>query len=121
VGETSFTGIRLDVLVDIIRGLFTFLAKGFYATDYGCPASESPQAFYQALLLIASLARVAPKSVLHNIMPVFTFMGSNLFHRDDNYSFRVVQKVHVSRLVLVAYYLCCARLSITSFPSWSPP
>ncbi|KAI9454082.1 hypothetical protein F5148DRAFT_1378333 [Russula earlei] len=72
--ETSFTGIRLDILVDIIR------------------ASESPQTFHQALLLIASLARVAPKSVLHNIMPVFTFIGSNVFHRDDNYSFRVVQK-----------------------------
>lgn len=73
-GETSFTGIRLDILVDIIR------------------VSESPQTFHQALLLIASLARVAPKSVLHNVMPVFTFMGSNVFHRDDNYSFRVVQK-----------------------------
>lgn len=73
-GETSFTGIRMDILVDVIR------------------ASESPQTFHQALLLIASLAVVAPKSVLHNIMPVFTFMGSNVFHRDDNYSFRVVQK-----------------------------
>ncbi|KAI9451428.1 hypothetical protein BJY52DRAFT_1297951 [Lactarius psammicola] len=73
-GETSFTGLRLDILVDIIR------------------VSESPQTFHQALLLIASLARVAPKSVLHNVMPVFTFMGSNVFHRDDNYSFRVVQK-----------------------------
>jgi U3 small nucleolar RNA-associated protein 10 len=57
--------------------------------------SESPQTFHQALLLIASLARVAPKSVLHHVMPVFTFMGSNVFHRDDNYSFRVVQKVSV--------------------------
>jgi U3 small nucleolar RNA-associated protein 10 len=27
-------------------------------------------------------------------MPVFTFMGSNVFHRDDSYSFKVVQKVH---------------------------
>ncbi|KAI0270487.1 hypothetical protein BC834DRAFT_967272 [Gloeopeniophorella convolvens] len=73
-GGATFTGVRLDILVDIIR------------------ASESPQTFNQALLLIASLARVAPESVLHNIMPVFTFMGSNVFHRDDTYSFRVVQK-----------------------------
>jgi U3 small nucleolar RNA-associated protein 10 len=91
-GETSFTGIRLDILVDIIRGLF-FLALDYRPPDYAYLASESPQTFHQALLLIASLARVAPKSVLHNIMPVFTFMGSNVFHRDDNYSFRVVQKV----------------------------
>ncbi|KAI0295094.1 armadillo-type protein [Multifurca ochricompacta] len=73
-GETYFTGIRVDILVDIIR------------------ASENPQTFHQALLLIASLARVVPKSVLHNIMPIFTFMGSDVFHRDDNHSFRVVQK-----------------------------
>jgi U3 small nucleolar RNA-associated protein 10 len=65
------------------------------AVDDVCLASESPQTFHQALLLIAGLARVAPTSVLHNIMPVFTFMGSNIFHRDDNYSFRVVQKVNI--------------------------
>jgi hypothetical protein len=71
------------------------LELGCYSVDHLQPASESPQTFHQALLLIASLAVVAPKSVLHNIMPVFTFMGSNVFHRDDNYSFRVVQKVSV--------------------------
>ena len=71
------------------------LEVGWHSADYLYPASESPQTFHQALLLIASLAVVAPKSVLHNIMPVFTFMGSNVFHRDDNYSFRVVQKVSV--------------------------
>lgn len=42
---------------------------------------------------MADLARLTPESVLHNIMPVFTFMGSNVFHRDDTYSFRVVQQV----------------------------
>ncbi|KAF9451337.1 hypothetical protein P691DRAFT_663457 [Macrolepiota fuliginosa MF-IS2] len=66
--------IRLDVLVELIRVV------------------GNPQTFHQALLLMASLARLAPESVLHNVMPVFTFMGSNVFHRDDTYSFRVVQK-----------------------------
>ncbi|KXN83997.1 U3 small nucleolar RNA-associated protein 10 [Leucoagaricus sp. SymC.cos] len=66
--------IRLDVLVEVIRVV------------------GNPQTFHQALLLMASLARLAPESVLHNVMPVFTFMGSNVFHRDDTYSFRVVQK-----------------------------
>ncbi|KAF9268872.1 hypothetical protein L218DRAFT_536645 [Marasmius fiardii PR-910] len=66
--------IRLDILVELIR------------------VTENPQTFQQALLLIANLARLAPDSVLHNIMPVFTFMGSNVFHRDDAYSFAVVQK-----------------------------
>ncbi|KAJ6464259.1 hypothetical protein C8R47DRAFT_1180243 [Mycena vitilis] len=66
--------IRLDILVDLIR------------------VEDNPQTFNQALLLMATLARLAPDSVLHNVMPVFTFMGSNVFHRDDSYSFKVVQK-----------------------------
>ncbi|KAF9468309.1 hypothetical protein BDZ94DRAFT_1246474 [Collybia nuda] len=66
--------IRLDILVELIR------------------VAENPQTFHQALLLMANLARLAPDSVLHNVMPVFTFMGSNVFHRDDTYSFRVVQQ-----------------------------
>ncbi|KAI8990419.1 armadillo-type protein [Trametes punicea] len=66
--------LRVDALVDILR------------------RSENPQSFHQASLLLASLARIAPDPVLHNIMPIFTFMGSNVFHRDDSYTFRVVQK-----------------------------
>ncbi|EIW76657.1 hypothetical protein CONPUDRAFT_168479 [Coniophora puteana RWD-64-598 SS2] len=74
IKENSARSIRLDVLVEIIR------------------TSDSPQTFHQALLLIATLSRLTPGSVLHNVMPIFTFMGSNIFHRDDAYSFRVVQK-----------------------------
>ena len=55
--------------------------------------SDNTQTFHQALLLMAALTRLTPDSVLHNIMPVFIFMGSNIFHRDDTYSFRVVQQV----------------------------
>ncbi|KAJ6463475.1 hypothetical protein C8R45DRAFT_840925 [Mycena sanguinolenta] len=68
------SAIRLDILVDLIRVV------------------DNPQTFNQALLLMATLARLAPDSVLHNVMPIFTFMGSNVFHRDDSYSFKVVQK-----------------------------
>lgn len=58
-----------------------------------CVVSDNPQTFHQALLLISKLSRLAPESALHNVMPVFTFMGSNVFHRDDTYSFKVVQQV----------------------------
>ncbi|KAJ8522739.1 hypothetical protein ONZ45_g764 [Pleurotus djamor] len=68
------SSIRLDVLVEVVR------------------VARNPQTFHQALMLIAGLTRLAPDSVLHNVMPIFTFMGSNIFHRDDEYSFRVVQK-----------------------------
>ncbi|KAH7908681.1 hypothetical protein BJ138DRAFT_1128268 [Hygrophoropsis aurantiaca] len=74
VHEAPARAIRLDILVEIMR------------------MSNNPQTFHQALILMATLARITPESVLHNIMPVFTFMGSNVFHRDDSYSFKVVQK-----------------------------
>jgi U3 small nucleolar RNA-associated protein 10 len=44
-------------------------------------------------LLIANLARLIPDSVLHNIMPIFTFMGASDLQRDDAYSFKVVENV----------------------------
>ncbi|KAI5117129.1 hypothetical protein M0805_007713 [Coniferiporia weirii] len=74
----SPSAIRLEVLVELMR------------------TSENPQTFHQALLLMASLARLSPASVLQNVMPIFTFMGSNVFHRDDSYSFKVIQKTTAS-------------------------
>ncbi|KAJ4481176.1 hypothetical protein J3R30DRAFT_3464943 [Lentinula aciculospora] len=88
------TPIRLDVLVEIIR------------------VSVNPQTLHQALLLIAALARLAPESVLRNVMPVFTFMGvgaaamtgggstigietgrgASMLSRDDGYGWGIVQK-----------------------------
>ncbi|KAJ3863958.1 armadillo-type protein [Lentinula novae-zelandiae] len=71
----SPTPIRLDVLVEIIR------------------VSVNPQTLHQALLLIAGLARLAPESVLRNVMPVFTFMGGmSMLSRDDGYGWGIVQK-----------------------------
>ena len=67
--------------------------------------ADNPQTFHQALLLVANLARLAPDSVLRNVMPVFTFMGSNVFHRDDTYSFRVVQQVRPPYYYLITDFI----------------
>lgn len=32
------------------------------------------------------------EKVLHNIMPIFTFMGASIMRLDDAYSFRVIDK-----------------------------
>jgi U3 small nucleolar RNA-associated protein 10 len=63
---------------------------------------------------MANLARLAPDSVLHNVMPVFTFMGSNVFHRDDTYSFRVVQQVNGYSLPLeyLAHLIFCRQSKV---------
>lgn len=69
-------------------------------------------------MLMANLARLTPDSVLHNIMPIFTFMGSNVFHRDDSYSFKVVQNVRdVFRLIACFIAHLVYRLSTALFLS----
>jgi U3 small nucleolar RNA-associated protein 10 len=56
-------------------------------------ASGNPRTAQRALLVAGELARLVPEAVLHNIMPIFTFMGSSDLQRDDAYSFGVVEKV----------------------------
>ncbi|XP_040922730.1 HEAT repeat-containing protein 1 isoform X2 [Toxotes jaculatrix] len=55
-------------------------------------ASDMPQTHHHALLLLGTVATIFPEKVLHNIMPIFTFMGANIMRLDDAYSFRVIDK-----------------------------
>jgi hypothetical protein len=55
-------------------------------------STNNPQTHNSALLLMAAIASLDAESVLHNIMPVFTFMGANVLRQDDNYSFQVIQQ-----------------------------
>ncbi|KAL8707208.1 MAG: hypothetical protein Q9225_007801, partial [Loekoesia sp. 1 TL-2023] len=66
--------IRVDVLVDCIRN------------------SSDPQVQQTALLLVSILASIAPKLILHDVMPIFTFMGSSIMKRTDDYSAYVVKQ-----------------------------
>lgn len=63
-------------------------------------ASTNPRTSQRALLVASELARLIPDAVLHNVMPIFTFMGASDFQRDDAYSFGVVEKT-VARIVPV--------------------
>jgi U3 small nucleolar RNA-associated protein 10 len=54
--------------------------------------SSNPQTFHQALLLLALIATLDPEPVLHNAMPIFTFVGSSVLQRDDALSFAVVER-----------------------------
>ncbi|XP_060950975.1 HEAT repeat-containing protein 1-like [Limanda limanda] len=55
-------------------------------------SSDMPQTHHHALLLLGAAATIFPEKVLHNIMPIFTFMGANILRLDDAYSFRVIDK-----------------------------
>ncbi|KZM28628.1 hypothetical protein ST47_g232 [Ascochyta rabiei] len=74
------SAVRADLLIDAIRH------------------STSPQVQNSALLLISSLATWVPDLILHNLMPIFTFIGSTLLRQHDDYSAQVVDKT-ISRVV----------------------
>lgn len=43
-------------------------------------------------IIITLLYSLPQEKVLHNIMPIFTFMGANVMRLDDAYSFQVIDK-----------------------------
>ncbi|OJD16592.1 hypothetical protein AJ78_03232 [Emergomyces pasteurianus Ep9510] len=66
--------IRADLIIDCVR------------------SSQSPQVQNTALLLVAGLATIAPELILHSVMPIFTFMGSSVLKKDDEYSALVIDQ-----------------------------
>ncbi|ORY34663.1 U3 small nucleolar RNA-associated protein 10 [Naematelia encephala] len=80
--EIKKAHIGIEVIIKVIR------------------ASNNPRTSQRALLVASELARLIPESVLHSVMPIFTFMGASDFQRDDAYSFGVVEKT-VSSIVPV--------------------
>jgi U3 small nucleolar RNA-associated protein 10 len=51
-----------------------------------------------ALLLLSNLADIAPDTVKHSVMPIFTFMGANTLRQDDEYSAHVIEQT-VQRII----------------------
>lgn len=74
-GKLDSKIIRTDLIVDCVR------------------TTESPQVQNTALLLVAGLAIAVPELVLHSVMPIFTFMGSSVLRKDDEYSAHVIDQV----------------------------
>ncbi|KAL3490142.1 hypothetical protein BJX62DRAFT_143071 [Aspergillus germanicus] len=66
--------VRADMVVDCVR------------------TTDSPQVQNTALLLVAGLSVIAPELVLHSVMPIFTFMGSSVLRKDDDYSVSVIDQ-----------------------------
>ncbi|KAI0131725.1 hypothetical protein F4776DRAFT_156562 [Hypoxylon sp. NC0597] len=54
--------------------------------------SSSPSVQNTALLLVASLANVAPDLVLNSVMPIFTHMGGTVLRQGDDYSAHVINQ-----------------------------
>ncbi|XP_024117299.1 HEAT repeat-containing protein 1 isoform X1 [Oryzias melastigma] len=76
--------------------------------------SEMPQTHHQALLLLSTVATIFPEKVLHNIMPIFTFMGASVMRLDDAYSFCVIDKT--VQMVVPALIRACRLPDGSSSP-----
>ncbi|XP_065355834.1 HEAT repeat-containing protein 1 homolog [Calliphora vicina] len=59
-------------------------------------ASQNPQTHHNALLLLSHCAALFPQQVLHNIVDIFTFMGSSVVRHDDAFSFHIINDIIVS-------------------------
>lgn len=72
--KLSSNSIRTDIVVATIR------------------ASPSPQVQNRLLLVVAELASLSPETVLHSVMPIFTFMGAHTIRQDDEFSVHIVEQ-----------------------------
>ncbi|WFD29976.1 snoRNA-binding rRNA-processing protein utp10 [Malassezia sp. CBS 17886] len=66
--------VRADVIVQAIK------------------ASSNTQSINHAILLLTRFARLDAELVLHNIMPLFTFVGLTVLQRDDRFTLSVVEQ-----------------------------
>ncbi|KAJ9661950.1 snoRNA-binding rRNA-processing protein utp10 [Neophaeococcomyces mojaviensis] len=73
------------------RNIDTSAIKPELVTDC-LRSSDNPQVQTAALLVCASLSSIAPDQMLHNVMPIFTFIGHKLTAKDDEHSVNVINE-----------------------------
>ncbi|XP_055599376.1 HEAT repeat-containing protein 1 homolog [Uranotaenia lowii] len=76
-GNSSLSNsiFKVDLIVQCIRG------------------TQNPQTHHHALLLLSHVAHLVPEQVLHNMMEIFTFMGSSIVRQEDVYSIQIISKI----------------------------
>lgn len=72
--KRNLASVRIELVTDCIR------------------QSDNAQVQNTAILLSAELARIVPEKILHNAMPIFTFLGGHALAKDDEYSVFVVNR-----------------------------
>ena len=94
----------LSCLLSIVRGLKSTSARvtaDMFRVDtlIACVrTSTNPQVHNRSLLLLSALAEIVPDLILNHVMPIFAFMGANVFRQDDEYSAHVIDRVCPQKL-----------------------
>lgn len=55
--------------------------------------TQNPQTHHHALQLLSHTAAMIPELVLHNMMNIFTFVGSRIARRDDAYTYQITLNI----------------------------
>lgn len=55
-------------------------------------STDNPQVQNTSLLVMAALSSIIPDRMVHNVMPIFTFIGHNMLSKDDEHSINVVNE-----------------------------
>lgn len=66
---------EIDLVVQCIRG------------------TQNPQTHHHALQLLSYTASMIPELVLHNMMDIFTFVGTSVVRRDDAYTYQIISNI----------------------------
>ena len=72
--KKDLSTVRIELVTDCIR------------------QTDSPQVQNAAILVSAELARIVPEKILHNTMPIFTFLGGHSLGKDDEYTVYAVNQ-----------------------------
>lgn len=93
--QETLASCMLMVIVSMKRGPPTKLDSNAVRADLivnSIRASQSPQVQNRLLLVVAELASLAPETILHSVMPIFTFMGAHTVRQDDEFSSSALQQ-----------------------------
>ena len=56
-------------------------------------------------MVMAAVAHFFPEYILHNVMLIFTFVGSGLLQQDDEHSFHII--THTIQTIIPAILKVC--------------
>ena len=74
-GKTiDLTGVKPELVTECLRN------------------ADNPQVQNASLLVLASLSTIVPDRMVHNVMPIFTFIGHNMLSKDDDHSVNVINE-----------------------------
>lgn len=73
-GTVDTSGVRPEVVTECLR------------------TTDNPQVQNTSLLVLAALSTVVPDRMVHNVMPIFTFISHNMLSKDDEHSINVINE-----------------------------